>query len=275
MYELAESCNAMRRQMPERAARLRRLMLAFAAVNIIVTAAVLPATADTFILQGSTTFNRRVIEPHQATIEQKSGHELTIVPNRSMLGIIALLEGRAHMAMLSAPLETEVNRLKQVMPGFDYDRLQAFEVSRTRAAFVVNHANPVRKASLDQLRKVLTGEITDWRELGGKPAPIRVAFVGAGGGVITAVESELLKGQPVSSPNVLHVRTALQLMAIVEQEPNVLAVGQLSIAKQKGLPEIVTDAPVEQILSLVTFGSPTPPMKAVIDAARTAVDKTM
>jgi hypothetical protein len=65
------------------------------------------------------------------------------------------------------------------------------------------------------------------------------------------------------------------LIAIVEQEPHVLGVAQLSLAKQKGLPEIVTEAPVEQALSLVTFGDPTPQMKAVIDAARNAVDKTM
>jgi phosphate transport system substrate-binding protein len=275
MYELAESCNAMRRKMAERSAPLRRLMLAFAAANIIAAPIAVPAAADTLILQGSTTFNRRIIEPYQAAIEQKSGHDLTVVPNRTMLGIIALLEGRAHMAMISAPLETEVNRLKAAMPGFDYNRLQVFEIASTRAAFVVNPANPVRKASLDQIRKVLTGEISDWRDLGGEPGPLRLAFVGSGGGVITAVEAELLKGKPVSNPNVLYVRTALQLVSIVEQAPNILGVAQLSLAKQKGLPEIVTEAPIEQALSLVTFGDPTPQMKAVIDAARNVVDKTM
>jgi hypothetical protein len=50
---------------------------------------------------------------------------------------------------------------------------------------------------------------------------------------------------------------------------------QLSLARQKGLPELVTDKPVEQTLSLITLGEPTPAMKAVIDAARRAVEKTM
>ena len=74
---------------------------------------------------------------------------------------------------------------------------------------------------------------------------------------------------------VLYVRTALQLVSVVEQEVNVLGVAQLSLAKQRGLPELVTDFPVEQTLSLVTLGNPTPAMQAVIDAARVAVDKTM
>jgi phosphate transport system substrate-binding protein len=192
-----------------------------------------------------------------------------------MLGLIALMEGRAHMAMTSASLESEVGKLKKAMPGLDYDRLKEFEISSTRVAFVVNPSNPVRKASLDQIKKVLTGQITNWSALGGKDAPIRMIIVGGGGGVATTVETELLDGHPVHGPNIIYVKTALQLTGIVEQEQNSMGIAQLSLARQKGLPEIVTEKPVEQSLSLITLGEPTPAMKAVIDAARAAVEKTM
>ena len=92
---------------------------------------------------------------------------------------------------------------------------------------------------------------------------------------MTTVEAELLNGQAVHGPNIIYVKTAMQLTGIVEQEPNALGLAQLSLAKQKGLPEIVTERPVEQALSLITLGEPTPAMKAVIDAARAAVAKTM
>jgi hypothetical protein len=36
-----------------------------------------------------------------------------------------------------------------------------------------------------------------------------------------------------------------------------------------------TEAPIEQTLSLVTFGDPSPAMKAVIEAARRAAEKVM
>ena len=255
--------------------RLRGLMLAVAALTLIAAAAPSSVAADPLILQGSTTFNRRIMEPFEATIEAKSGQEITVIPNRTMLGIIALMEGRAHMAMISAPLDTEVARLKKAMPGLDYQRLRTFEITSTRVAFTVHPSNPVRKASLDQIKKILTGEITDWSELGGKPGIIRLAAVGGGGGVITAVEGELLNGKNVTTPNVLYVRTALQLISVVEQEANVLGVAQLSLTKQRGLPELVTDGTVEQSLSLVTLGNPTPAMQAVIDAVRQAVEKTM
>jgi ABC-type phosphate transport system substrate-binding protein len=256
------------------AGRIRKLLFAAAAVMLVI-ADIPHAFADPLILQGSTTFNRRVIEPHEGEIEAKSGQELTVIPNRTMLGIIALMEGRAHMAMVSASLESEVGKLRKAMPGLDYDRLKAFEIASTRVAFVVHPSNPVRKATITQIKQVLTGEITDWGALGGKPGPIRMVIVGGGGGVVTTVESELLDGKPVHGPNALYVRTALQLIQVVEQTPNAMGFAQLSLARQKGLPELVTDKPVEQTLSLITLGEPTPAMKAVIDAARRAVEKTM
>src|SRR5262249_30326094 len=69
--------------------------------------------ADTLIVQGSTTFGRRLMEPFKSEIEAKSGHVLTIIPNKSMPGLVALLEGRAHLAMISASLETERSCRKQ------------------------------------------------------------------------------------------------------------------------------------------------------------------
>jgi phosphate transport system substrate-binding protein len=264
----------MKKTPAERWAHLCKLMFAVAALNFAM-AAVVSVAAEPLILQGSTTFNRRIMEPFEAAIETKSGQEITVIPNRTMLGIIALLEGRAHMAMLSASLESEVSRLKKAMPGLDYQRLQSFEISSTRVAFTVHPSNSVRKVTIEQMKKILTGEITDWSAIGGKPGTIRLAAVGGGGGVITAVESELLDGKPVSNPNVLYVKTALQLISVAEQETNVLSVAQLSLVKQRGLPELVTDKSVEQPLSLVTLGNPTPAMQAVIDAARQAIDKTM
>jgi ABC-type phosphate transport system substrate-binding protein len=99
--------------------------------------------------------------------------------------------------------------------------------------------------------------------------------VGGGGGVVTSVEAQLLDGKPVSAPNILWVKTALQLVQIVEQEPNALGFAQLSLARQKGLPELATDQPVEQTLSLITLGDPTPAMRAVIEAARHAAADAM
>ena len=71
-----------------------------AMLAICLATAVSQAVADPLVLQGSTTFNRRIMEPFEAAIEAKSKQDITVIPNRTMLGIIALFEGRAHMAMI-------------------------------------------------------------------------------------------------------------------------------------------------------------------------------
>ena len=124
----------------DRAMPKRGLLLGSAVAGTAATAALTQAVADPLILQGSTTFNRRIMEPHEAAIEAKSGHEITVIPNRTMLGIIALMEGRAHMAMISASLESEIGKMKKAMPGLDYDRLKAFEI--------VEHARRLRRQSV-------------------------------------------------------------------------------------------------------------------------------
>jgi phosphate transport system substrate-binding protein len=240
--------------------------------SIILTS---QAVADTLILQGSTTFTRLIIQPHKTAIQNKSGHELSIFPNKSVPGMIALMEGRAHMAMISAPIATEIVKLKQALGAADYSKLKTFEILRTRVAFVVHPSNPVRQTSIGLLRKIFAGEISNWSALRGNDAPIRTVIVGGGGGVTSTVETELLDGRPAVGVNAIQVRTPLQLITVVEQEPHALGAAQLSLVKQKSLPELTTEKPIEQILSLVTLGEPTAAMRAVIDAARHAAAITM
>jgi phosphate transport system substrate-binding protein len=220
------------------------------------------------MLQGSTTFNRNLMQPHQKAIEAAAGHELTVVPNKSTPGLTALLQGRAHMAMISAPLDSEVELLRKASPGLPYDRLRAFEILTTRISVVVHPSNPVRTAALDALRQILLGKVDDWRALGGPDWPIRIVLVGGGGGVTVAVEAALLDGNPVKVPNVTFAKSPLELAYMVEHEQGAIAFTQLALARERNLPELATDRPLKQSLSLVTLGDPTPAMWAVIEAAR-------
>jgi phosphate transport system substrate-binding protein len=245
------------------------------AAAIWCTTIIVPSQADTLILQGSTTFSRRLMEPHQAAIEGASGHKLTVIPNKSTPGLIALMEGRAQMAMISAPLASEIEILKKVMPGVAVDGLRVFPIVSTRIALAVHRLNPIRKLPLQDIQRVLTGEVKNWKALGWRDQPLRIVLVGGGGGVTTVIESELLAGKAVGVPNVIYVKTPVQLVQVVEQEPGALGFAQLALLQQREIPELTTDKPIEQVLSLVTLGNPTPAMQSVIEAAKSIAEKQM
>ena len=250
----------------------RRLLILGA--TLVSLGASSAALADPLTIQGSTTFNRRIMEPYQAEIETISGQQLTVIPNKSTPGLIALLEGRTHLAMISAPLQTEVALLEEVMPGLSFEKLRAFEIDRSRVSFPVNRANPVRSATLDQIADILLGKIANWRSLGGPDLPIRAVMAG-GGGIAVSLETGLLNGRSIAAGSPLYVNTPVQVVQVVNQEPGAIGFAQIEIVKKMGAIELKTDKPLEHMLYLVSLGEPTPAMRSVIDAARTVAARAM
>ena len=85
----------------------------------------------------------------------------------------------------------------------------------------------------------------------------------------------MLGGQRATGHHIIYVRTPVQLVQVIEQEPGAVGFAQLALAKTKGLPELVTEQPIEQMLSLVTFGDPTPAMNDVIRATRRVSERLL
>jgi phosphate transport system substrate-binding protein len=227
-----------------------------------------PASAETLVVQGSSTFFQQVMETHQAAVEAKAGYKLTVISNKSGLGLQALFERRADLAMISASLDGEIAALRKTSPTLPFDMLRNFEISRTRIAFAVHPSNPIRAASLDTIRQILRGEISNWQQLGGADVPIRLVAVRGGGGVTTAIESALLQGRSIGAAGMIYVQMGTQVPSVVALEPGALGLAQLALVRQRNLPELVTDQAIEQQLNLITLGEPTPAMRAVIEATR-------
>ncbi len=230
-------------------------------------------SAQTYVLEGSTTFAHSVMEPHQGAIEASSGHKLTVVPSKSSQGIVALFEKFGDFAMISGPLQNEINALKPSYPDLPFDQLQTFNIANTRMAFAINRDNPVRTATDDNMRRILMGEITNWRDVGGPDLPIKIVMVQEGGGVQASIESALLGGKTISAPNLMRVQNSALVIHMTEIMPEALGLSQLNIVAKSAAIELKTEHPIEQHLDLVTLGDPTAEMRKVIDAARQIMSK--
>lgn len=230
------------------------------------------AAAETVVLQGSTTFEAQILTPHKRLIEVASGHELQVIANKTTPGLLALLEGKADLAMISTPLEAAVRLARKDYPERPYEQLRSFLISQTRVAFGVHPSNPLRSISLDALRKVLAGQIENWSELGGADLPIRLVMVRDGGGVKLTVENEMLAGEPIKAKDPILVPNGPRIIRVVEQEPAALGLTQYNLVERFKLPELIPNRVVVQQLSLVTLGEPNPAAKAVIEAARNVMN---
>ena len=243
--------------------------LAVIAVGALALGALPAASAEpTVTIQGSTTFARRIMEPHRRLIEERAGLNLDVIANKSVHGLIALLEGRTRMAMISSSLEGEQKHLRAIRPDLPIDRLQSVEIARTRIAFITHPSNPVRSASLENVARVLRGEIASWKALGGDDEPIAVVTVQPGGGVPTTVRMQLLSGGKLTPGRLIVVEAPTHVVTITSQHTGALGIAQLGLSRSAAVQEIVTDAPVEQILNYVTLGAPAGDLLRIIEATR-------
>jgi phosphate transport system substrate-binding protein len=238
------------------------------AMILAASAGICAARAENLVLQGSTTFATGLTQPFASAVEAETGHHLEIIPNKTSLGLLALLEHSADLAMISTTLDRAVEILRKSDPDLAFDRLQAFEIARVRAALVVHPDNPVRSARLQDVAKILTGEISNWKQLGGPDLPIRVVAVREGGGALASVEARLLGPAHISAPDAVRVQVGTQIVRVVAQDPGAIGITQLAIVKSSSAVEMITDESIEQILSLVSLDDPSPGAAATIEAFR-------
>ena len=93
---------------------------------------------------------------------------VTIVGGGTGVGITALLDGTTDIAMASRELKTE-EKLKFVEAKKE---IETVTIAFDALAVIVNPANKVGQLTREQLEKIYTGQIKNWKEVGGEDAKI-------------------------------------------------------------------------------------------------------
>ena len=110
-------------------------------------------------------------------------------------GMEALIEGEADVAMASRKItvhESEAAKLKGL-------QLDEHLVGYSGIVIVTCKQNPVNELSIDQVRKILTGEIVNWKDINGKDQAIIVFKSGEKSpGTLLFVENDVLGGVPIA-----------------------------------------------------------------------------
>ena len=87
-------------------------LLAFLAVYAVPT-----AQANEVTIAGSTTVASTVLTPHETSIEKRAGRRIRVNSIGSSRGVVALYEGNADLAAISAPLADVVRKINTKRPG--------------------------------------------------------------------------------------------------------------------------------------------------------------
>jgi phosphate transport system substrate-binding protein len=256
---------------PMKNAAWRAALVTAVGIGCLGALSVGSVAAETLHIQGAAGFADDVIRPYQQKIETQTGYKLSLTANTSGEGLLALLKGEADLAMISAPLEDMVALLRKLRPDSPFHLLHEFHIGEARVAYPVNPENPVRSLSLAKLKQILSGQIDNWRTIGGPDLPIHVVSLRDGGGSKRTTEAMLLDGQSMTPRSPILVASALDVVQAVEGDRGAFGISEAGLVNLHRLPELQTKVLITQSYNLVSLNEPTDAMRAVIAATRNVV----
>ena len=154
------------------------ISLIAAAMLIVCTFTACGSSNEAVATDGSTSMNK-VIGALGEAFEADTGITVTYNATGSGAGIQAVQEGRCDIGLSSRDLKDEekANGLEGTVLAFD------------GIAIIVNPENPVSDLDVETIAKIYTGEITNWKEIGGNDAEIVLIGREAGNGTRDGFES--------------------------------------------------------------------------------------
>jgi phosphate transport system substrate-binding protein len=213
-----------------------------------------PAFAADLRVNGAATIARGIIIPNQAAIEQETGLKLVLTVNGDGNGLKDLYAGRADVAMMASPMKVTEEALNKVSPGsISTAEFAMAPVASAAIRFVMNPGNKVEALSESQLRDILTGKITSWKDVGGSDSPIVVVAEVPGFGTHTTIVTNFLGGTEFT-PKARVLQALVQLIQVTAQVPGAISYG--NSASIDASVAVVPGIEVRQELGLVTKGKP-------------------
>lgn len=169
--------------MPGERGLLMILLRSLGVLSILLLSLTAAASAEDLLrYAGATTLQRFFMPEVSRLFTKDTAVKVHISGGNTDPGISALLNGEVEMAGAGRLLTPEEKNKGLVEHLLGWDVL----------AIVVHEQNPLLNLTRDQLRGIFSGEITQWKELGGMDLPILVVTSPKGSGMRSAVQDLLL-----------------------------------------------------------------------------------
>ena len=168
---------------------------------------------------GSTSMEKVIMSLGESFQAKNKGISVGYNPTGSGSGITAVSEGRCDIGLSSRALKDDekASGLKETVLALD------------GIAIIVNPENKVSVLTLEQIAKIYTGQITNWKEVGGDDAEIVLIGREAGSGTRDGFES--ITGTKDSCKYRQELTSTGDVITTVAGNPN--AIGYASLASVK------------------------------------------
>lgn len=243
-----------------------------------------PAPTTSITNKGSDTMVNLALAWAEAYRVENPEISLSVTGGGSGTGIAALINGTVDIANASRAIKDE-EREQARANGVDPVE---FIVARDAIAVIANPGNPVDRLTLPQLSAIFSGQINNWREVGGEDRPIvRLSREVNSGTHVYFLEEVLRLGEKdnrtLFSADTLLLPSSEGITAEISQNPNAIgydglgyvtdAVKVIAVARDAAGPFVLPSVesvnagqyPISRDLYIYTAGEPGGAVKAYLE----------
>ena len=216
--------------------------------------------AGPLVLSGSSTVEKLVLEPSHKALEAKTGVAIEVLGPGTIHGVKALMKGEVAAATASCPLDVVFQETGIPSEG----TYQEHVIQQDTVVAIVHPGSKVKGLTLAQLADILSGKITNWKDVGGADGRIVVVAPPPSSGTRAFVRDAVMKGAEFAGNAYVTVtdREAIDLVAASPIAIGILSEGFVRIGT--GKVKVVKTPALKRQLSIITRDNPSPELKAVI-----------
>lgn len=152
----------------------------------------------------------------------------------SSIGIKAFIAGTCDLAAASRKMKkSEVDQARN-RGAVAYE----IPVALDGLAIIVNDSNPVKSLTMDQLRRIFIGQVTNWKDVGGKNEPIVAFSRNSNSGTYAFFQENVMKNQNWG-PGVRFMGSTSEESSEVAKSDGGIAYGGVAYFKNKKTIKII------------------------------------
>lgn len=157
---------------------------------LIITVSVTAFSQSKITVKGSDTMVILAQKWAELYMKNNPSASIQVTGGGSGIGITALINGTTDICNASRPMkQSEIEKLKA-----RYNTLGVeIPCAKDGVTIFLNESNKVSELTLQQLSDIYTGKITNWKDLGGADAPIRLYGRENSSGTYTYFHDEVVK----------------------------------------------------------------------------------
>ena len=210
---------------------------------LALLAASVNALAGEITIKGSDTMVILGQKWAEVYMQKNPGTKIQVTGGGSGTGFAALQNKQTDIA--NASRQIRAKEIEQCIKSFG-KRPKEYAVAMDGLSVYVNAKNPVDSLSLEELRDIFTGRITNGKQVGGPDAPIILYSRENSSGTYEFFKERVLQGKDFAAKAQTLAGTA-QVLQQVASDPNAIGYGgaaygqgakHLKVAEQKGGPAI-------------------------------------